>query len=985
LTRGEWSQTGAPAPARLHLRLPLEPSRLLRARERVRDYLDQQPLEPDVIDDVVLALEEAMTNAVRHSGADDDLDVGLCFGGSDLLVEVKDRGRGFELERFDSQRLPDPQASGGRGLFLMANLMDDMELTVDGGLGVRMAMRGVLSERPLGREFDGALTPSSATGAPSHRKTRLRAMLEEISEGFAALDWEYRHVHVNRAACRLVGLSAKEVLGCTPFELWPELLGSELEDAYRAAMELGRPSIVEYQTSAGDWFEARLYPTAAGLSVYFREIGERKRRESELDALLAELRENRKDLDRAQAVAHSGSWRLDTRQRILRWSDEVYPMFGLPVGTPLTYEMFLACVHPDDRSYVDREWTAALHGAPYDIEHRILVGGTVKWVREQAELEFDAEGALLGGFGSVTDITERKRATAERQAVIEELEARSSQLAERVRLSESLETVNQALHSTLEFDAIMQRSLDEGIKALRLEAGSIELREQDAWLVRYQRGFGPAHLGARLTDAEAPIAARALRSRGPLALTDTSADPVASTGFLHAQGFVSVLCVPLLIRKEVIGCLLLHGRSPRVFSAAEIDFAGKLGATVSLTLGSAQLYERESQAARLGSALTASLPFRGAHWLRSHPWVVFFAALALQAAYLVPLSAAGQTRQILGIPSSLLAVTAVIAGALAGPLIGSLTAALGGGLFFLTVAQLGTRSSVAAVAISTAMWVAAALFSGLLARGLRDQAERRRAASVALAQAEAARQAQLAELSELQRVATTLQENFIHPLPELAGWEFAVASRPASAAELIGGDFHDVFAASDDHLVILLGDVEGKGISAAGMTETVHVATRALAVSSPSPNHVLERLNRLLLLQESVLVTALFAVLHRHSGMLSIGSAGHPAPLHLRRDGSVEPLQLSPGLPLGAFEDGRYAMIAAQLEPGEALLLYTDGVIDARREGVFFGEESLLTTARRLARQPAQEIANGVCDVVTDYADGLRDDVKVLVVRRDAG
>jgi hypothetical protein len=69
------------------------------------------------------------------------------------------------------------------------------------------------------------------------------------------------------------------------------------------------------------------------------------------------------------------------------WSDENHRIFGIPKGTPLTYEAFLGTVHPEDREYVDRKWTAALRGEPYDIEHRIVLGETVKWVRERAELE----------------------------------------------------------------------------------------------------------------------------------------------------------------------------------------------------------------------------------------------------------------------------------------------------------------------------------------------------------------------------------------------------------------------------------------------------------------------------------------------------------------------------------------------------------------------------------------------------------------------
>ena len=136
------------------------------------------------------------------------------------------------------------------------------------------------------------------------------------------------------------------------------------------------------------------------------EIEERKGAE---DA----LQESREDLNRAQAVAHTGSWRLNVQKNELTWSEENHRIFGIPPGTPLTYETFLGTAHPEDREYVDREWMVALKGEPYDIEHRIIVDGTLKWVRERAELEFDSTGQLLGGFGTTQDITERKQAEKE--------------------------------------------------------------------------------------------------------------------------------------------------------------------------------------------------------------------------------------------------------------------------------------------------------------------------------------------------------------------------------------------------------------------------------------------------------------------------------------------------------------------------------------------------------------------------------------------
>ena len=108
-------------------------------------------------------------------------------------------------------------------------------------------------------------------------------MLEEIDEAFFALDWEYRYVHANQAALRITGKPLEELLGHTPWEAFPQLEGSLLEEHYRQAMELGAPSVFEHRSVVtGDWLEIRIYPTSAGVSAYYREINERKQVEREL-------------------------------------------------------------------------------------------------------------------------------------------------------------------------------------------------------------------------------------------------------------------------------------------------------------------------------------------------------------------------------------------------------------------------------------------------------------------------------------------------------------------------------------------------------------------------------------------------------------------------------------------------------------------------------------------------------------------------------
>ena len=127
------------------------------------------------------------------------------------------------------------------------------------------------------------------------------------------------------------------------------------------------------------------------------------------------------DLKRAQDVAVIGGWNLDLSTNHLSWTEGVYEIFGIPRGIRLDYQMFLSAVHPDDVEYVNRCWNDALKGAGYDIEHRIVADGAVKWVREKAQVEFSEDGVALRGSGIVQDITLRKQAEEEQHKLRQQL------------------------------------------------------------------------------------------------------------------------------------------------------------------------------------------------------------------------------------------------------------------------------------------------------------------------------------------------------------------------------------------------------------------------------------------------------------------------------------------------------------------------------------------------------------------------------------
>jgi PAS domain S-box-containing protein len=288
----------SPSPSSLELRIPLEPARLARVRERVRDYLREHCGRAEVIDDIVVSLEEACTNAIQHSGAKDDLQVGLRFDGDVLAVTVVDRGRGIDPSAYQPDRIPDLDATGGRGLFLIGRLMDEIELQNNGGTRVHMRKRtGVLSVEERHRRFVGEMAAGS-TLALGELEDRMLDTLETMTDGFVAIDWEWRYLYANAAALELLRHSAEELIGRRVWDLFPAAVGTEFEEQYRLAMEQGIARHFEFYFPVHEtWYELRVYPTSSGISVYFGDINERKRIEMERDALLHEVAEGRSQLE----------------------------------------------------------------------------------------------------------------------------------------------------------------------------------------------------------------------------------------------------------------------------------------------------------------------------------------------------------------------------------------------------------------------------------------------------------------------------------------------------------------------------------------------------------------------------------------------------------------------------------------------------------------------------------------------------------------
>jgi diguanylate cyclase (GGDEF)-like protein/PAS domain S-box-containing protein len=187
----------------------------------------------------------------------------------------------------------------------------------------------------------------------------------------------------------------------------------------------GRPQPFEYPLvlSKGrvEHFEARVTMIKEdGYLAIARNVTERKHWERQ-------LHESEERLARAQSVAQIGSWHYQSGKSSLQWSAETYRIFEFPDTAVPTYEAFMASVHPEDRQLVDAAWKAAMRGAKYDLEHRIVAANKVKWVRERAELQFDQNGHFVAGLGTVQDITAIKGVEQALLSTLEDLRASAEQ------------------------------------------------------------------------------------------------------------------------------------------------------------------------------------------------------------------------------------------------------------------------------------------------------------------------------------------------------------------------------------------------------------------------------------------------------------------------------------------------------------------------------------------------------------------------------
>jgi serine phosphatase RsbU (regulator of sigma subunit)/anti-sigma regulatory factor (Ser/Thr protein kinase)/ligand-binding sensor protein/putative methionine-R-sulfoxide reductase with GAF domain len=747
---------------------------------------------------------------------------------------------------------------------------------------------------------------------------------------------------------------------------------------------------------------------------------------TERDELLAALRASHQDLDRAQAVASTGSWRLNSGDNSLQWSPETYRLFGLPLGAPINYEDFLQAVHPDDRAQVDEMLAAAPRGQSFELEHRIVVAGEAKWVRERAEFDLDVDGSPLGSFGTVQDVTARRQAQeqlARLNRTLQALGASSQALIHAVDESTYLQEVCRIIVDICGHAMVwIGYAQDDEGKTVRpvawagFESGYLETLKI-TW-ANCERGRGPT--------------GTAIRTGTPCSCRNMLTDPAFAPwrGEAVKRGYASSIVLPLRAEGATFGAVNIYSREPDPFAPEEIALLTQLADDLAFGINALRLRattvqaertreqslvrqrELSEQLARQNEELVRLIQGRERAWHYDQaltfideaahsslaPEEIVRRALSRAAEALSADSAAVSLREaprtwrvqhVQGLPDDVVGAEMddeeephALLAALTGDVVAVDDAEHDGRVNWDHLRRWGILSVLTVPLMSRGETVAVMFFNFTQQRRtFSDEAiefARRAGATISLA-LENAR-----FYGEQQRIARTLQQALLSVPRELPGLVFGHLHRSATENAEVGGDFYDLFILPGGTVGIILGDVAGRGVGAANTAALVKNTIKAYAHREGRPAQVLADTNHLLIesVGQRVFVSAFFGLFDPITGTLLYASAGHPAPALFPARGRRRSLNRT-GPVLGVFPEAQYANASAAFAPGSRLFLYTDGLTEARNGARSFGDRRLLAFLRRARDVPVTELPGQLVAAVLAFTRGtLADDVALLAIDR---
>ena len=235
------------------------------------------------------------------------------------------------------------------------------------------------------------------------------------------------------------------------------------------------------------------------------------------------------------------------------------------------------------------------------------------------------------------------------------------------------------------------------------------------------------------------------------------------------------------------------------------------------------------------------------------------------------------------------------------------------------------------------------------------------------------------------KVAEALQRSLLPEAPAIPGLDIAVRYVPAEDVAKVGGDLYGVFSLDDHRLAIMVGDVCGHGLEAASLTAMTLYTIKGFLIHGMSPAEALENANPTILRsvgkdRETGFVTMFVSILDLKTRRLEYANAGHHMPVALR-SAECELLERQSNLPLLIDERTKYKTGIADLQDARGLLLYTDGVIEARRHGELFGDDNLCRLCTQCIEKSADETLDIIIEETQHWAGLIQDDIALLAVK----
>jgi serine phosphatase RsbU (regulator of sigma subunit)/putative methionine-R-sulfoxide reductase with GAF domain len=585
-------------------------------------------------------------------------------------------------------------------------------------------------------------------------------------------------------------------------------------------------------------------------------------------------------------------------------------------------------------------------------------------------------------------------AVAMRNASLYNLERQRRQMAE------IQHELAQVLSSTLELDTLLNLVLALLAQAIDCDAALILFRDGDTLTVRAIQGVPDSDdlVGLSFEPGESPHLDKLRHAQHPFLLSNdeeklTGADALDVLLGLEVQ---SGLGAPLLIQEESLGGFLLVSQTPGRCTPEDVQAALIFASQAALAIENARLYAAQREEAWVSTALLQvaeavsslnTLDETLATIVRITPilagvdrcavllWDAETEAFVPAQQYGLPPHETALFRQLRLSPQA----TVTAEGGTDQSFVSDITPLLGAqNLLVLPMQSRGEMMGVMIVGYAEEPQRLPERWMNILT-GIANQA------AMAVESDHLAREATEQErLTRELEVAQEIQVSFLpesHPV--IPGWEIAAHWR---SARRVGGDFYDFLQLPNGCLGLVIADVADKGIPAALFMALSRTLVRVSALSGRGPAKALERANQLILsdARSDLFVTIFYAVITPETGQMLYSSAGHNPPLLVRSGGQVENLCCR-GIALGILEEIQLGEKETHLNPGDMLVLYTDGVTEAiNAEGEEFGLERLTEIAIAGRGEPVSEILAHVDTAVTTFAAGQPpfDDVTLVITRR---